>query len=715
MLMNDYTVCASLRIGDIEFKEQNIDEGLTIIERCPATTPAALAEKCSGARGQGPKYLKDMYPFIPLVYNNLIYGNTFCLNCHTGQWLPDGLDFIKPKIACHSSSRYNGDTLLSIIFRFCNVSFSKQSTNIRNAFADNKCDRNDYCKGHNNENLRALCNKYYLPYPIKTDSGPQWVKNSFCAQCLGYNESTLNMTVECPDERESSEGPALKLSGDLSGLFVLPSEDSVCSSLEYLDTEAGRCKTCPRNQLIQNEVCVRDYKLYVVLNATISLENATDATYVTNKTVADYILGHQIPSIKSATVSSVDLGTCRPERSALRIKMTQCEVKVHVILAMRRNVPVWSYPDKLDDFMRYFVPENSIGSNIVIEGYLFVNTNEFKVSDTSDVITINSTESEHRYHFSSSAVLFKLWYRENETDMLVSICTEESPSVSEKVRGILSMVLLALSLVGTAFVVVTHARFRVLRNLPGKNLMSLSSCMFFAILLFLLKPHASGVPLLCSIIAVISHFAWLTVFAWMNIIAIDTWKTFRPSSIRIDQGATRKAYGIRCLYAFGTAAIIVCISAILSFSVPDVEFEYGGSTCWINNMTQQVATFAAPVGLICLLNIVLFVWTVASIMKVRTMTEKVKSSKKETLMFLPYVKLSVILGLSWILGFAVMTGDEVVAYLFTVLNSSQGILLCLVFVSNPRILRLWGYKKTTGSSYASSASTISTVHLEDKK
>ena len=157
-----------------------------------------------------------------------------------------------------------------------------------------------------------------------------------------------------------------------------------------------------------------------------------------------------------------------------------------------------------------------------------------------------------------------------------------------------------------------------------------------------------------------------------------------------------KGFGVRCMFGFGLPAIIGGVSAILSFGVPDVDFQYGGKACWILGFVQDIATFLVPVGIYCTLNLIFFIWTVANIVKIRTITGKVKSSKKETVTFLPYVKLSVILGISWILAFATIIESEAVLYIFVIVNCSQGIFLFVVFISNDKVRKLWGRRGAGG-------------------
>jgi len=54
-----------------------------------------------------------------------------------------------------------------------------------------------------------------------------------------------------------------------------------------------------------------------------------------------------------------------------------------------------------------------------------------------------------------------------------------------------------------------------------------------------------------------------------------------------------------------------------------------------------------------------------------------------------YVKLSVVMGLGWVLGFvAAFTDWQALWYVFVVVNSLQGALLCVAFVVTRQVARL---------------------------
>lgn len=68
-------------------------------------------------------------------------------------------------------------------------------------------------------------------------------------------------------------------------------------------------------------------------------------------------------------------------------------------------------------------------------------------------------------------------------------------------------------------------------------------------------------------------------------------------------------------------------------------------------------------------------------------TNAIYKQKKPKGLFLVYVKLSTIMGFTWILGFvAAFTEIQELWYVFSIFNSLQGASVCVAFVFNHRVL-----------------------------
>ena len=96
--------------------------------------------------------------------------------------------------------------------------------------------------------------------------------------------------------------------------------------------------------------------------------------------------------------------------------------------------------------------------------------------------------------------------------------------------------------------------------------------------------------------------------------------------------------------------------------------------------------FAGPILVSILINILLFAATIWNIQKVQTMNTYESTLNRSNVAI--YVKLSSLMGLTWIIGFIA----EVIQlswfwYVFTVVNGLQGVFLFVSYVCNERTVK----------------------------
>ncbi|XP_078374912.1 G-protein coupled receptor Mth2-like isoform X1 [Oculina patagonica] len=121
-----------------------------------------------------------------------------------------------------------------------------------------------------------------------------------------------------------------------------------------------------------------------------------------------------------------------------------------------------------------------------------------------------------------------------------------------------------------------------------------------------------------------------------------------------------------------------------------VKIGYGlGGFCWIKNGTALLAIVGVPVALVILFNFIALTWTVISIHKVRKVTNKLTDQGNQSSLALLYIKLTCVLGLTWVFGFlSSIVKTDATAYLFVAINSLQGFFICLTFVAKKRTVAL---------------------------
>ncbi|XP_074653545.1 uncharacterized protein LOC141907707 [Tubulanus polymorphus] len=298
----------------------------------------------------------------------------------------------------------------------------------------------------------------------------------------------------------------------------------------------------------------------------------------------------------------------------------------------------------------------------------------------------------------------------------VVVCMDEfyrqNYDLATEIETKLTIITCSLSLFGLTVVLVTYSLFRTLRTIPGKTLMNMCASLFIVMLLFnavIFQPSLLSRPLLCSIVGMFVHYLWLVVFFWTNVISYDTLRTFRgPVTIR-DESQKYRCYRRYCAYAYLLPAVLLAICGSLTFWVENSGFKYTDKqVCWISNPDQLVYTFLLPIAVICVFNLLFFGFTMRAIRDAKKMAKVLKSKRKKTnSSYVIIMKLSLIMGLTWYLGFLASYGNTpVLKIAYTFFNGSQGFLIFVFFVLRPRVFRLY-HRRLAGLPEESSSATYS--------
>ena len=233
-------------------------------------------------------------------------------------------------------------------------------------------------------------------------------------------------------------------------------------------------------------------------------------------------------------------------------------------------------------------------------------------------------------------------------------------------QTVLSITGQVISLISLAIHFIVYLLLPHLQNLAGKSLMCLVASLFVAQFFFLFGTARTHVYGLCLVIAIVLHFAFLAAFFWMNVMSVDIFRTFAK---RTKSSSSTHLFMRYSVYAWGGPTLIVFISIMLNLSGDiDVNPGYGEGVCWITSRWALLFFFAIPVFLIVIINTALYILTTRALCRIARDTKAVsKSSDKQKLIL--YVKLSMIMGLTWLFGFvATLTDARALWYLFIILN-----------------------------------------------
>lgn len=137
--------------------------------------------------------------------------------------------------------------------------------------------------------------------------------------------------------------------------------------------------------------------------------------------------------------------------------------------------------------------------------------------------------------------------------------------------------------------------------------------------------------------------------------------------------------------------------------------------CWFSNKKALLIYFAVPFTVVMAFNIILFIGSAYIIFEATKSGAKMTSSSVPKVNFHLYLKLAIIMGLTWVIGLvAGYVNWEPLWYAFVILNTLQGLFIFIAFTCNKKVItglkgRVMG--SSSGSSSTSDNEIGSTVRL----
>ena len=268
-----------------------------------------------------------------------------------------------------------------------------------------------------------------------------------------------------------------------------------------------------------------------------------------------------------------------------------------------------------------------------------------------------------------------------------SIRTIEIPRFLNEVslKNLLSLICVCMSIVCLLLTMGMLICIPEFHTHPGLNTLILCICLLVAQTVYQFGVGQANLPdWLCKMIGAVSHLSWLSVMFSMNVCSLDMFLIFRKLRVvRIDS-PVRKVLQ-RVVYILTLSLLFLAINISVSLSISEGnDVGYGGTICYISSRNMQIVTFIVPSVLTIVTNIVLYIFVVFKIGK-----NSIRSAglNQERNYFGIYARLSTLTGFTWIVGFALLlVQNEVLEYVFIILNASQGIFIMMAFVLNRRLL-----------------------------
>uniref|UniRef100_K7G356 Adhesion G protein-coupled receptor E1 n=1 Tax=Pelodiscus sinensis TaxID=13735 RepID=K7G356_PELSI len=276
---------------------------------------------------------------------------------------------------------------------------------------------------------------------------------------------------------------------------------------------------------------------------------------------------------------------------------------------------------------------------------------------------------------------------------------------------LISHVGLALSLLCLLLAILTFLLCRSIRNVNTSIHLQLCLCLFVADLLFLTAVDSTSHQVGCAVIAGLLHYLFLACFAWMFLEAVVLFLTVRNLGVVNYFSTHSPKMRFLSLFGYGFPALVVAVSAAI---MPKGHGR--AENCWLSMEKGFIWSFLGPVCAIVGINSVLFAVTLWMLQrKLSSLNSEVSTLKDTRLLTFKAIAQVFILGCTWIFGlFQTGPAAVVMAYLFTILNSLQGVFIFLVHCLLNRQVQEEYKRWFTGKSKSYSEVSMSTLATSSK-
>ena len=225
--------------------------------------------------------------------------------------------------------------------------------------------------------------------------------------------------------------------------------------------------------------------------------------------------------------------------------------------------------------------------------------------------------------------------------------------------------------------------YKPYHTIPGKMQFQLTLSLAMSNLLLLITPLCAEIDLLCTISGGIKQFSYLSSFAWMTCVSVDTWRALHPNNMSTTSNS-------KALRKYRTAVVVAWLPpALWSTSVTILDFTtvplrvrpgFGPPACWFINKLAMIVFFVVPIGCLIITNLFVFFLTSVNLKKAFENARDIRAISNPLYSFRVYTKTFLLMGMTWSLLFvAIWLGSEVFWYIFIVINATQGVYLLFAF------------------------------------
>ncbi|XP_070551395.1 adhesion G protein-coupled receptor L4-like isoform X2 [Ptychodera flava] len=291
-----------------------------------------------------------------------------------------------------------------------------------------------------------------------------------------------------------------------------------------------------------------------------------------------------------------------------------------------------------------------------------------RMSWSSDGCEVLETNESHTTCLCSHLTSFAVLMRVRDFDM---------GEVHEKALEIISLIGCGVSLISLTLTIMT---FCVIRHFTQERIIHVNLCLAIGVgqVIFLAGIAATRNKVGCTIVAVLLHYFFTSVFCWMLVEGIQLYAKL----VTVFDSNPTGRFTAYFLTGWGVPLVIVVISVA-------IDHEHYGSenNCWLSVDSGLIWAFVGPALTVMLTNVVFLGMVVRVIAKLQNCAEddkytKIRASLKAAIVLLP------LLGMTWLFGLLSVNQHTIFfEYIFAILNSLQGLFIFIFYCVNSSEVR----------------------------
>ena len=577
-----------------------------------------------------------------------------------------------------------------------------------------------------NNKLIELCMKSGFMYTTINEYRFATFKNVYCAICFTESDRfTCGNLDYIDDTKDKPEIYAFSLSVlfDFKSRPRIGSVGIICDKDQVILPNILACGdlVCSKGYIRQNDTCV-PLKTPEILSwefvYLVAIKMSSGCTLCENNTMRNFndTLSHvtnQLFAIVQNVSQNVSMASVKISCSCINLLQTNISIQTvpphddHSLIAkVTEKLNVEGTVMVLNSLLTYLIEVNSTASFSQIT---FLAFNSSPVSYEYDHLCLGYIIPDKDFLVEGTELILRAGGKTCQEDEYILkngsafVCYKtirpNSHDPASAALAILTIVLSALSFSCICVRIILQFTTDKYKSIANRMQFHFSLALCLSTGLLLISPLLTSNRKTCSILAATKYFSFLATFSWMTCISGDTWWVFQKAELCIKDNPGRSI--VKQSLVCWLLPLLVSI-LVLGLDYFPISFEYkpqfGGWACWITNMSGILIYFVAPVSILITINMSFFILTSRSLRKTFQGSNKVRQIADKNKEFRVYLKLFILMGLTWAIGIiAPWTDTSAVWFLFTIFNASQGMFIFLAFVFDYRILRLLTRKCCTRS------------------